>query len=76
MPDLLKTIVTAAFLAWFAWQFRHWFGGSWSFRRGLLFRFGGAFLGALTPLPIEIGLPAGYIVGVATSMAYNSIYDE
>ncbi len=76
MPELLKITVAIAFLVWFGWQFRHWFAGSWSFRRGLLFRLGGAFLGALTPMPVELGLPAGYIVGVATSMAYNSIYEE
>jgi hypothetical protein len=76
MPDLLKTVVAAALLAWFGWQFRDWFGGSWSFRRGLLFRLGGAFLGAFTPLPIEIRLPVGYVCGVATSIVYNSIYDE
>ena len=75
MPEMLKIIVAAAFVAWFGWQFRHWFAGSWSFRRGILFRVAGALLGALTPMPIEVGLPVGYIVGVAASLAYNSIYE-
>jgi hypothetical protein len=76
MTDSLKFIVGVAFLAFFAWQFRHWFNGSWSIRRGLLFRLSGAVVGALTPVPIEIGIPVGYVIGVAISLTYNSVYDE
>ena len=76
MTDTLKFVVVAAFLALFAWQFRHWFGGSWSIRRGLLFRLGGAALGALAPVPIEIGIPVGYVIGVVVSLTYNSFYED
>jgi hypothetical protein len=76
MTDTLKLVVGIAFLALFAWQFRHWFGGSWSVRRGLLFRLGGAALGALAPVPIEIGIPVGYVIGIAVSLTYNSVYEE
>ncbi len=76
MTDTLKLVVGTAFLALFAWQFRHWIGGSWSIRRGLLFRLGGAALGVLAPVPIEIGIPVGYAIGVAVSLTCNSVYEE
>ena len=76
MTDTLKLVAVTALFALFAWQFRHWFGGSWSIRRGLLFRLGGAALGALSPVPIEIGIPVGYVIGVAVSLTYNSVYEE
>ena len=73
MTDTLKLVVGMVFLALFAWQFRHWFGGSWSIRRGLLFRLGGVALGALAPVPIEIGVPVlrdrrRYIAGLQLSL--------
>lgn len=76
MSDTVKFILGAIFLGWFAWEFRHWFGGSWSVRRGLLFRIGGAVLGALAPGSAVVGMPIGYIAGVALSLAYNARYDD
>ena len=76
MIDMLQLVFGAVFLGWVVWEFRHWFGGSWSVRRGLMFRFGGAILGALAPGSAVIGIPVGYIVGILVSLAYNIRYDD
>ena len=76
MGDAVKLLLGAIFIGWFAWEFRHWFAGSWSVRRGLLFRIGGAILGALAPGPAVVGIPIGYIAGGLVSLAYNIRYDD
>lgn len=76
MSDTVKLILGAVFLGWLAWEFRHWFRGSWSVRRGLLFRIGGAALGALAPGSAIVGIPIGYVAGILVSLAYNLHYDD
>lgn len=76
MSETVKLILGAILLGWIAWEFRHWFGGSWSLRRGLLFRAGGALLGALAPGSAVVGIPVGYAIGILVSLAYNVRYDE
>lgn len=76
MSETVKMVFGAIFLCWFAWEFRRWFGGSWSVRRGLMFRIGGAILGVLAPVSAVIGIPVGYSAGVLVSLAYNIRYEE
>jgi hypothetical protein len=76
MSEIVKMVFGVTFLCWFAREFRRWFGGSWSVRRGLMFRIGGAILGALAPASAVIGIPVGYAAGVLGSLAYNIRYEE
>lgn len=76
MSEIVKMVFGVIFLCWFAWEFRRWFDGSWSVRRGLIFRIGGAILGALAPVSAVIGIPVGYAAGVLVSLAYNIRYEE
>ncbi len=76
MPDALRFAIGFGLVVAFAWHFRQWFEGSAYVRRGLLFRLGGAFLGALMPLSIELGIAVGYVAGIFLSLLYNMRYDS